>query len=672
MNIERPSVIMWGKHHRKKTTKVDSTGKPKKKTSPSLAKVRTDDGLGERLLSCKKLPSPPSSPRLRGSSSSVIVFPVSPRPLKRSPTLVSTTFWPQEQVKFWKSKVNEIRIPHRPHADNNTNRESPLKSIRELVGNTPDPEDGSQSSHVHRIKKLILEQMEDEEERAKHLHAHLTETHIALTIADAHDLLTNLSEFEASLKMHDMQLHDDVAEDDEAALEFLEEYSMSKSTTRRSSVVTALKEEESASLSENDAAEEETVSLMAPEEAHKRKLSKRGSWKDGTMLSAKALDEVKTFLDHIGEWDFDVLGLSEVAGSETFAMVGMSVMERLPLFELTIDVGVLRKYLDHVGMKYVEANPYHNAFHGADVGHGTFNVMITRRWGSEMTTLEIFTLILAAFCHDVGHNGLSNAFLVNTSHDLAIRYHDRSPLENLHIAIAFETMRIAGCDVMGHSTKDEQKMFRKIMIETISGTDNALHFEHLTHLKDHLLKANQTDKKFSISNVDHRIFILQMIMHLMDLSNPSKPLKTYLRWCDLIMGEFHMLGDKEKEAGLPVGFINKRGTPLHDVQIGFVKFLVKPLFIEMNKINGVDIQDCLDNIEENTEYFEQIKKDVADAKAKQEKAERMAKTDFERAKEAAEIRAAGGGKKRPPLPTGIKKVPKAKGAPHGPRVDGHR
>ena len=138
------------------------------------------------------------------------------------------------------------------------------------------------------------------------------------------------------------------------------------------------------------------------------------------------------------------------------------------------------------------------------------------------------------------------------------------------------------------------------------------------------------------------------------------------------MGEFHMLGDKEKEAGLPVGFINKRGTPLHDVQIGFVKFLVKPLFIEMNKINGVDIQDCLDNIEENTEYFEQIKKDVADAKAKQEKAERMAKTDFERAKEAAEIRAAGGGKKRPPLPIGIKKVPKAKAAPHGPRVDGHR
>ena len=124
---------------------------------------------------------------------------------------------------------------------------------------------------MHRIKKMILEQMEDEEERARHLHAHLTETHSALTIADAHDLLTNLSEFEASLKMHDMQVHQDVAEDDEAALEFLEEYSISKATTRRSSVVTVLKEEESASSSENDTAEEENVSLVAPEEVQKRK-----------------------------------------------------------------------------------------------------------------------------------------------------------------------------------------------------------------------------------------------------------------------------------------------------------------------------------------------------------------------------------------------------------------
>jgi hypothetical protein len=39
--------------------------------------------------------------------------------------------------------------------------------------------------------------------------------------------------------------------------------------------------------------------------------------------------------------------------------------------------------------------------------------------------------------HDFEHPGYSNQFVIRTKHPLAIRYSDRSVLENHHLAAAF-------------------------------------------------------------------------------------------------------------------------------------------------------------------------------------------------------------------------------------------
>ena len=85
------------------------------------------------------------------------------------------------------------------------------------------------------------------------------------------------------------------------------------------------------------------------------------------------------------------------------------------------------------------------------------------------------------------------------------------------------------------------------------------------------------------------------------------------------MAEFHMLGDKERDSGLPVGHIFKRETPLHDVQIGFVKYLVKPFYLEIDNIKDVNLKPQLSLIDINLKYFEDIKK-LKDAEEKQEQA----------------------------------------------------
>lgn len=63
------------------------------------------------------------------------------------------------------------------------------------------------------------------------------------------------------------------------------------------------------------------------------------------------------------------------------------------------------------------------------------------------TALTVWTPTLSAHVtghqviHDYEHGGFTNDFLVNCQDDLAIRYNDRSPLENHHLAAAFATMR---------------------------------------------------------------------------------------------------------------------------------------------------------------------------------------------------------------------------------------
>eukprot|EP00971_Amphidinium_carterae_P100521 1988265-Amphidinium_carterae.1 len=78
-------------------------------------------------------------------------------------------------------------------------------------------------------------------------------------------------------------------------------------------------------------------------------------------------------------------------------------------------------------------------------------------WAMWMSDLDCYALLVAAMAHDVGHPGRTlvsqmmrtgqsiislaqwdcvtlrtNQFLVETSHELALRYNDTSPLEQMH------------------------------------------------------------------------------------------------------------------------------------------------------------------------------------------------------------------------------------------------
>ena len=108
-------------------------------------------------------------------------------------------------------------------------------------------------------------------------------------------------------------------------------------------------------------------------------------------------------------------------------------------------------------------NPYHNRTHAADVLH-TLHVLLHRGglvpgYADPMSLLACY---LAAIIHDYEHVGLTNDFLVSSSDPLALRYNDKAPMENHHLAAAFTLLSCPEFNFLSGMPKAELHRLRKV------------------------------------------------------------------------------------------------------------------------------------------------------------------------------------------------------------------
>ena len=83
-------------------------------------------------------------------------------------------------------------------------------------------------------------------------------------------------------------------------------------------------------------------------------------------------------------------------------------------------------------------------------------------------------------------SGLNNAFMVETSHQLAVRYNDKSVLENYHIATSFAAMSDPAYDIFEGFSKEQYKSMRESLVNVVLATDNAKHFDMLASFNSKL------------------------------------------------------------------------------------------------------------------------------------------------------------------------------------------
>ncbi|XP_055587770.1 cAMP-specific 3',5'-cyclic phosphodiesterase isoform X4 [Uranotaenia lowii] len=314
-------------------------------------------------------------------------------------------------------------------------------------------------------------------------------------------------------------------------------------------------------------------------------------------------------LNSIDTWGIDIFKIDTLSNNRPLTCVAFAIFqERDILNTLMIPSKVFLAFMTTLEDHYVKDNPFHNSTHAADVAQSTHVLLNTPALENVFTALEICAALFGACIHDVDHPGLTNQFLINSSSELAIMYNDESVLENHHLAVAFKLLQNEDCDILRNIQKKQRQTFRKMVIDMVLSTDMSKHMSLLADLKTMVeTKKVAGSGVLLLDNYTDRIQVLENMVHCADLSNPTKPLPLYKKWVSLLMEEFFQQGDKERAAGMDISpMCDRHNATIEKSQVGFIDYIVHPLWETWGDLVHPDAQDILDMLEENRDYYQSL------------------------------------------------------------------
>uniref|UniRef100_A0A286XGG7 Phosphodiesterase n=1 Tax=Cavia porcellus TaxID=10141 RepID=A0A286XGG7_CAVPO len=311
-------------------------------------------------------------------------------------------------------------------------------------------------------------------------------------------------------------------------------------------------------------------------------------------------------LENLSKWGLNIFCVSDYAGGRSLSCIMYTIFqERDLLKKFHIPVDTMVTYVLTLEDHYHSDVAYHNSLHAADVLQSTHVLLATPALDAVFTDLEILAALFAAAIHDVDHPGVSNQFLINTNSELALMYNDESVLENHHLAVGFKLLQEENCDIFQNLSKRQRQSLRKMVIDMVLATDMSKHMTLLADLKTMVETKKVTSSGvLLLDNYSDRIQVLRNMVHCADLSNPTKPLELYRQWTDRIMAEFFQQGDRERERGMEISpMCDKHTASVEKSQVGFIDYIVHPLWETWADLVHPDAQDILDTLEENRDWY---------------------------------------------------------------------
>ena len=122
--------------------------------------------------------------------------------------------------------------------------------------------------------------------------------------------------------------------------------------------------------------------------------------------------------------------------------------------------------------------------------HGCYLISLLPSISGFISIFDKIALIFAGLCHDVSHTAHNNAFEMSSFSKLAIRYNDKSVLENHHLTTTFKILQLQNCNIFEKMDKSEFLLLRKSMISNILCTDMK---EHCTILHNFEVTLKEMD-----------------------------------------------------------------------------------------------------------------------------------------------------------------------------------
>ncbi|KAL4491826.1 hypothetical protein ABPG72_006081 [Tetrahymena utriculariae] len=289
------------------------------------------------------------------------------------------------------------------------------------------------------------------------------------------------------------------------------------------------------------------------------------------------------------------------------------------------------EFIQEIRLRYNKrGNPFHNFDHGITVMHGCYMLCCQTVAQTIIKDINEFALIFSGLCHDVSHTARTNVFEVNSMSKLAIRYHDKSVLEQHHIAVTFKILRKKEANILTQLPLEQVQQIRKIVISNILATDIKQHFDLLKDfelrfgskglkLKNDFQNNAECQSTTTYSDNDLNL-ITNMMIHAADFHGNAQEFELSKKWSLLVNQEFQAQYKEEGEKNIPqtpyLKDLDKRDI-LAKSEIGFINAIVKPLWELLNKFLGDDLQISTKNLSNNIKQWDQINKECSNQEPSQ-------------------------------------------------------
>jgi len=304
-------------------------------------------------------------------------------------------------------------------------------------------------------------------------------------------------------------------------------------------------------------------------------------------------------LGNIYSWNFDLFGFSIETSNRPLSTMFLYICLKLKIETAIVGINIskLSSFIQEVESSYGD-NPYHNKLHGADVVHSSFNFLQSICLQQNLDVVHRFTLLFASAVHDFNHPGVGNDFLVNTGSKIATTYNDTSVLENWHTSQAFSLLKKPEFNFLEKVEAPIKAIIRGNTIQAVLMTDMKRHGEHVKQLQQYI-ERRENPSEF----VDPQKLISHAL-HLSDLSHPTKRFDIHMEWSTRLTKEFLKQGDRELELGMePGALFDRRKVNMEKGQIGFIDFIILPLWINWTTFIGAD-DEWINQINLNKEEWQ--------------------------------------------------------------------
>ncbi|CAD8121676.1 unnamed protein product [Paramecium sonneborni] len=305
--------------------------------------------------------------------------------------------------------------------------------------------------------------------------------------------------------------------------------------------------------------------------------------------------------DLIDTFDFNIMDLTSQI--QKHRVVWAILKKNGHLDDYQIPYENLQSFIKEMEYNYnINNNPYHNYDHGITVMQTAHYFCMELSQTSQTNIIDNFNrfiLMISSFGHDVGHTGKTNVFEINSLSDLAIRYHDKSVLEQHHAALTIQVLKNTQSNILVNLNQQQFRNFRKGLISNILSTDMS---EHFTLLKD----FENRPKDFNDCKI-----LSGYIMHASDFGGAGKKTNLSILWSARVNQEFSIQYKLEGELGYPQQTYMKDLHIPHIMaksEIGFLKVIVRPCYALLSEFMEDKLKHCISNIDDTIQYWEKIVK----------------------------------------------------------------